>query len=416
MNSNVRSAVLAWSVVCALLVVGCGGSSSVSTTAAGPDGGEPDGGQAGGTSDGGGGGGSAGPTLVWPVPDSAAALAADARAAFAAGNLYYNAHTAAHPGGEIRGQLDHGGTLRVATLDGAQETPPVTTAAFGAGAFEVDEATGRIAGFLVTSGLVDATAAHVHLGARGAPGSIIVPLTGGPALWVVPDGAAPLTADQVAAFQAGNLYVNAHTAAHPGGEIRGQLDKTGTARFAALAGSQETPPTTSTGRGGAVLVVDGTSGKAGGFIVTSGLVGASAAHVHTAARGAPGAIILPLTGGPDLWVVPDAAPALTADQLAAFSAGNLYGNVHTAANPGGEVRGQLDRGGAVKSASLDGAQETPPVTDSSAFGAGLLAVDDGSGEVAGFLLTAGLASPTAAHFHDGARGVAGPVLVPLAGP
>jgi hypothetical protein len=413
MKRYTRDAFLARNVACALLVAGCGGSGPSAT-----GGGSPDTGQTtGSTTDGGTGGSSSpGTTLAWPVPDSATALDAAALTAFSAGNLYYNAHTAAHPGGEIRGQLDKGGTLRVATLDGSQETPPVTTTSFGAGAFAVDDATGQISGFLVTSGLISATAAHVHLGARGAPGAVIVPLTGGPELWVVPDGAAPLTTDQVTAFKAGNLYVNAHTAANPGGEIRGQLDKTGTARFASLDGPQETPPTSSTARGGAVLVVDGATGKAGGFIVTSGLVSPNAAHVHTGARGTPGPVILPLTGGPNLWVVPDAASALPADQLAAFSAQNLYYNVHTAANPGGDIRGQLAHGGTVKVASLDGTQETPPVPASTAFGAGLLAVDDGSGDLGGFLVTSGLVSPTAAHVHSGARGIAGPVLVPLAGP
>jgi hypothetical protein len=51
------------------------------------------------------------------------------------------------------------------------------------------------------------------------------------------------------------------------------------------------------------------------------------------------------------------------------------------------------------------------------FGAGLFAMDDGtSGEIAGFLLTSGLTAPNAAHVHSGARGVAGPVVVPLTGP
>ena len=56
-----------------------------------------------------------------------------------------------------------------------------------------------------------------------------------------------------------------------------------------------------------------------------------------------------------------------------------------------------------------------PVNTSTAFGAGVLMVDSGSGHVAGFLATTGLDGPTAAHVHlSVGRGVSGGVIVPLA--
>ncbi|ABS24795.1 CHRD domain-containing protein [Anaeromyxobacter sp. Fw109-5] len=395
-------------LVASFVLAACGGSSY--------GGGGGSGGGDGYGGDGGGGGGGTAATALWVIPESAPALTSDGRAAFTAGGLYYNAHTAANTGGEIRGQLDHGGTLRLATLDGAQETPPVTTGAFGAGAFTVDTSTGRIRGLVTTSGLVNATAAHVHLGARGSPGGIIVPLSGGPEVWVVPDGAAQLTSEQIDAFERNDLFVNVHTSANPAGEIRGQLDKGGTVQVTSLSGGEETPPVTTSGFGAGILVVDDTTGVPGGFIVASGLTGANAAHVHLGAKGTPGGVILPLSGGPGLWVVPDGAGALTAEQRTAFAEKNLYYNVHTAANPGGEIRGQLEQRDLVRIASLDGGQEVPAVT-TTAFGAGLLALDDGtSGEVGGFLLTVGLVAPNAAHVHSGSRGTPGGVLVPLSGP
>lgn len=163
-------------------------------------------------------GGSSPTSRSWVVPDAAAALTPDQRAAFSGGSLYLNAHTAANPNGEIRGQLDRAGTVRFASLDGAQETPATMATAVGAGVLSVEEATGKISGFVVTTGLQNVTVAHVHLGARGVPGDVIVPLSGGPDTWVVPDGAAPLTADQVSAFLAGALYFNVHTTANPNGE------------------------------------------------------------------------------------------------------------------------------------------------------------------------------------------------------
>lgn len=350
---------------------------------------------------------------LWVVADGATALSDAQRANFTGGNLYANAHTSANPNGEIRGQLDQGGTVRLAVLDGGQEAPsPVTTTAFGAGALSVDETTGAVSGFIITSGLVSPIAAHVHAGARDTPGDIIVPLTGGPEIWVVPDDANVLTATQIADFLAGNLYFNAHTTANPNGEIRGQIDKSGTVKLSSLEGAQETPPVTTAAYGGGMLAVDDSTGEVAGFIITSGLSAPTAAHVHAAARGTPGDIRVPLTGGPNLWVVADDAPPLEAAQRTAFTAGNLYFNAHTTANPNGEIRGQLERTGAIRFAAMSGAQETPAVT-TTAFGAAVFAVDPSNGEVSGFFATSGLANPTVAHVHTGARGTPGGVLVPL---
>jgi hypothetical protein len=356
---------------------------------------------------------------VWVVPDATTDLADAARAAFAGGTLYYNAHTNANPGGEVRGQLDNAGAVRLATLTGAQETPAVTTTALGAGLLQVEPG-GRVRGWVVTSGVVNPTVAHVHLGPRGTAGGIIVPLAGGPDVWVVADAQPPLTAEQVAAFNAGQLYFNVHTQANPNGEIRGQLDKTGAVRATALDGAQETPAVATSGRGGGVLSVDPTTGAAAGFVVNTGLFDATVAHVHSAARGTAGPIRVPLSGGPTLWVVPDDATPLAQADRDAFLAGNLYFNVHTAANPNGEIRGQLDRGGTARLASLDGAQERPNPVTTSAFGGGVLVVNDAAGatggDVTGFLVTPGLQSPTVAHVHTADRNTAGPILVPLSGP
>ncbi len=106
-------------------------------------------------------------------------------------------------------------------LQGSQEVPPVTTAATGSGVITI-KPDRSVSGSVTTTG-INATAAHIHEAAAGANGPVIVPMTkSGDATWSVAAGA-KLTEAQYAAHRAGNLYVNVHSAAHPNGEIRGQI-------------------------------------------------------------------------------------------------------------------------------------------------------------------------------------------------
>jgi hypothetical protein len=69
-----------------------------------------------------------------------------------------------------------------------------------------------------------ATAAHIHMGAKGAAGNVLVPLCGGtPACKSGLSGTATLTSAMMSAFKKHLLYVNVHTAKNPNGEIRGQI-------------------------------------------------------------------------------------------------------------------------------------------------------------------------------------------------
>ena len=106
-------------------------------------------------------------------------------------------------------------------LTGDQEAPANTSAAVGTGSITV-AADGAVSGS-VAAPTLQATAAHIHVGAPGVNGPVIVPLTGSAGgVWSVPAGA-KLTAEQMEAYKAGNLYVNVHTPEHKGGEIRTQL-------------------------------------------------------------------------------------------------------------------------------------------------------------------------------------------------
>jgi hypothetical protein len=106
-------------------------------------------------------------------------------------------------------------------LTGSHEVPPVKTMARGSGVIEV-ASDGAVSGKITTRG-IKATMAHFHEGAPGTNGPPIIWLKQGPkGTWVVPAGS-KLSPSQYKAFLAGNLYINVHSAAHPGGEIRGQL-------------------------------------------------------------------------------------------------------------------------------------------------------------------------------------------------
>ena len=106
-------------------------------------------------------------------------------------------------------------------LTGAQEVPPNDSKATGAG--DITIATDGSVSGSVSTPTIQGKAAHIHIGAPGKAGPPIITLGAGDGgKWSVPAGA-KLNAEQIAAWKAGNLYVNVHTAEHPGGEVRAQL-------------------------------------------------------------------------------------------------------------------------------------------------------------------------------------------------
>ncbi|NBY07351.1 MAG: CHRD domain-containing protein [Betaproteobacteria bacterium] len=107
------------------------------------------------------------------------------------------------------------------SLSGSQEVPAVTTSASGSGTITIAPDL-SVSGSVTTLG-VDGTMAHIHMAATGQNGPVIVPMTKtADQFWSIPTGA-KLTDAQYQSFKAGNLYVNVHSAANKGGEIRGQL-------------------------------------------------------------------------------------------------------------------------------------------------------------------------------------------------
>lgn len=110
---------------------------------------------------------------------------------------------------------------KAVVLIGASEVPAVVTAATGSGSVTINPDMTVSAKVSVLA--MDATAAHIHMGAAGTNGPVIVPFTKTADNTFEAPAGAKLTEAQYAAFKAGNLYVNVHSAKHPGGEVRAQI-------------------------------------------------------------------------------------------------------------------------------------------------------------------------------------------------
>ena len=115
------------------------------------------------------------------------------------------------------------GSAMMASLSGGNEVPPVKSAASGRAEVGFDSQTNQITWTVTYSGLSGpATAAHFHGPAAGGQNAgVVLPITGG--LMSPITGSATITSAQAAELRAGKWYVNVHTAANPGGEIRGQV-------------------------------------------------------------------------------------------------------------------------------------------------------------------------------------------------
>ena len=106
-------------------------------------------------------------------------------------------------------------------MTGSHEVPPVSTKATGKSTITV-ASDKSVSGTVTVNGMTP-TVSHIHQGAAGANGPVIIPLTKTSDTGFSVPANTSLTDAQYAAYQRGNLYVNVHSAAHPGGEIRVQL-------------------------------------------------------------------------------------------------------------------------------------------------------------------------------------------------
>ncbi|SRR6266498_2306740 len=130
---------------------------------------------------------------------------------------------------------------------------------------------------------------------------------------------------------------------------------------ASLSGSQEVPPNTSTAKGWAWFKPMGDT--VGYKVNATGIDKVTMAHIHNAKAGENGDPVAMLqiakSGGPTLAegnitasdLMGSLAGKSISDLVAKMQSGETYVNVHTDANPNGEIRGQIEMANATTMAS-----------------------------------------------------------------
>jgi CHRD domain/Secretion system C-terminal sorting domain len=264
-----------------------------------------------------------------------------------AGRVYVNIHTAANRDGEVRGQLSKvtGAIGFDALIDGAQEVPATTSKGkslmVGWTNYGLDTMQ-----YAVLYDSITPTNAHFHNAVAGVNGGVVTALTAynrAPTLAYVDRIA--LSNDNLNKFLKEEMYVNIHTAAFTGGEIRGQVSTTlHEGMVGDLCSKQEVPANASTAIGAGFLSVDRNKQLGYYSVVTNGLTGnAISAHIHKGAKGANGGVFQGFSVAAGNNAFSNVFTFATTTAADSAINGLMYFNVHTAANTGGEIRGQIGK-------------------------------------------------------------------------
>lgn len=263
------------------------------------------------------------------------------------GEWYLNVHTPNNPSGEVRGQIVADTTVVVTfPLSGLQEIPQVMSDAMGGGYALFDTTDNGVTLAVATTGVEDATMAHIHTGYAGVNGGVLVALaqdTSDLNLWTS-GGEINLNQATADLLLSGGHYVNVHTPAYPSGELRGQITPANIEVYGVVAtGDQEVPAVTTDASGTGAITLNTTTGLIIGTINVFDIT-PSMAHIHAAEAGINGSVVLALSDeGEGVFTVPQNT-VLDMPQIDLMQAEGLYTNFHTAANPSGEIRGQITLG------------------------------------------------------------------------
>lgn len=338
-----------------------------------------------------------------------------------AGDYYINVHTSDFPSGEVRGQV------RVYTppashnalLLGRNEVPAVTTSAKGVARFTIVN-TDTLQYQIAVSNIVSITAAHIHFGPIGKNGGVVHGLYNGSGAFDPANplsGTLTLNGQHLVDLLTGYYYVNIHTSANPGGEIRGQIG--GTRLFQAnLSGAAEVPPRIGNASGRAVLALSADATKLTYRVTVNDIISITASHIHKAPAGVNGGVIFNLmgSGGFSTQQPVSGTLDLSTAQVMDLISDNYYVNVHTTSAPAGAIRGQVlpYQPSAHMMAPLTGAAEVPAV-NTNAVGVARFILNSPLDTLHYSAWVTDIISVTASHIHVAPAGKNGPVVFPLSG-
>jgi len=232
------------------------------------------------------------------------------------------------------------GGVFAAAMGPAQVFPMTSSKAVGIARLSVQTDTGALSGTVSLSGM-SASAVTINEGFAGSRGEAVVslaPRAGRQGVWEVPANVA-LTAAQSAALGQGRLYVNAISAANPGGEIRGQLAPAGVhVTFSELSASPEAQALGMTASGVAATTLDTRAGTLTVHVNSAGVEDATTARVSNAAGAQLAALARDAV---EMGHFSTELARISAADVASFEAGRLSVSVAGSATPGGAIRGAI---------------------------------------------------------------------------
>lgn len=161
------------------------------------------------------------------------------------GETYINVHNMDFPGGEIRAQIfRHAREGFGFDLCGAQEVPSVLTGAYGSAVISYDRSRSNIHYMVAASGVTDNyDGAHLHAGAAGTNGDVLVNFSSTLMNNTTSGYDTTITPAIATMIVNGETYINLHNMTNPGGEIRGQVLKTGSCEIVTSLVSASKPET-----------------------------------------------------------------------------------------------------------------------------------------------------------------------------
>lgn len=238
-----------------------------------------------------------------------------------------------------------GGRAFPIALTGEAESPAGDPVGTATAAVRLRAGQGQLCYQVATRNLPAAVAMHIHKGATGVAGPVVVPLQT-PNAAGSSSGCAPAARTLVAAIlgNPGSYYLNIHTSEFQAGAVRGQLTGTSTASFGSsvaldLKGTSEPNAT-----GTAVIRIRKDAGLVCYRLHAANVtLPTTAAHIHRGASTVNGPVVVPFTApgadGNSSGCV-TASPATLIDEIIGNPAG-FYVNVHTTEHPAGAIRAQL---------------------------------------------------------------------------